>query len=78
MYCAEWLCTRKTYMAWRNMRYRAGYSETMIGAPPRHSAMSEFEHVGRFCWNSAFGTSASYVLTDLDSEPEWSKNKGYL
>ena len=48
IYCAECLCTRETYTAWRNMSYRAGYAETMIGGPRRHMATSGLEHVGRF------------------------------
>ena len=63
IYCAECLCARKTYMAWRNMLYREGYAETMLGEPHRHLATSELEHVGRFFWNSAYGTAGKYKLT---------------
>ena len=63
IYCAECLCARKTYMAWRNMIYREGYAETMIGETRRNLATSELEPVGRFFRNTFYGASRKYKLT---------------
>ena len=53
----------KTYMAWRNVRYRVGYSETMIGRSLLHLATFALGRIGRFSWNMVFGTSRKPKLT---------------
>ena len=62
IYCADGIFNRKTYMVWRNMIYKAGYTDTMIGAPRRHLATSKLEHGGQFSWNSVFGTFSKSKL----------------
>ena len=41
IYCAEGTCNRTTYLVWRNMIYKAGYAESMIGEHRRRLATSE-------------------------------------
>ena len=43
---AEGICTRKTYLIWRNITYKVGYTATMIGESRRHLVTSELESVG--------------------------------
>ena len=43
-------------MIWHNVRYAAGYCETLIGCDRRHLATSELEQIGRYFWNLVFET----------------------
>ena len=45
------------------MRYKSGYTETMIRESCRHLATSELEQVGRFFWSSVFETSRQSKLS---------------
>ena len=44
----EGLFESKTYMAWRNMLYAAGYSDTPIVGDMRHLSTSELEQIERY------------------------------
>ena len=56
--CAENVCTRKTYVLWRNMLYEAGYSETSIGESRMLLVTRELETVGRYFWDLVFEASS--------------------
>ena len=57
IYCAENICNPRTYSIWRNMIYRAGYAETMIGEPRRHLATSELQLADQYFCNLVWETA---------------------